>query len=296
MAQRLGLIGLGNMGRPIAENFLRNGFSLTIFARKDHVKQEMRVLGAEVALSPGDLAKRCEIIFIVVTDSHAVRELLFERDGIFKGGTKGMIVVDMTTSDPRFSRRFAKRLLRRGIEYLDAPISGGVLGARSGQLLIMVGGKSEIYERCLPVFAPISKQALYMGEVGSGHLVKLIHNQLTFATFMANCEAVILGEKLGLTMESMIEVFNHGTARSYSTEVRFPKYILPKTFDFGSTFATVYKDISIVRRLGSRAGLRLPITNCAYNYFKYPVDSGEGEEDYSKMFLKMKELLSKYPG
>ena len=89
MAQRLGMIGLGNMGRPIAENFLRNGFSLTIFARKDHVKQEMRVLGADVVPSPGALAKRSDIIFLVVTDSHAVRELLFERDGIFKGGTKG---------------------------------------------------------------------------------------------------------------------------------------------------------------------------------------------------------------
>ena len=291
MAKGLGLIGLGNMGRPIAENLLRNGFSLSIFARKDQVREEMRALGADVALSPGALAKRSDIIILVVTDSNAVGEILFKRDGICGGAAKGTIVVDMTTSDPQFSQRFANRLWKKGIEYLDAPISGGVLGARNGQLLIIAGGKKEIYERCIAVFEAVSKKTIYMGEVGSGHLTKLIHNQLTFATFLANCEAVVLGEKLGLSMDSMIEVFNHGTARSYSTEVRFPKFILQKTYDFGSTFGTVYKDISMVRKLGRRAGLRLPISTCVYNYFRYAVDRGDREGDWSKMFLKMKDLL-----
>ena len=291
MSERLGLIGLGNMGRPMAENFLKRRFSLTIFARKDHVREEMIALGAEVVPSPGELAKRSDIIILIVTDAYAVRELLFERDSIFKEAGKGTIVVDMTTSDPRFSKGFARRLSKKGIEYLDAPISGGVLGARSGQLLIIAGGKKEIYERCIPVFEAVSKKTIYMGEVGSGHLAKLIHNQLTFATFLANCEAVVLGERLGLSMDSMIEVFNHGTARSYSTEVRFPEFILPKTFDFGSTFGTVYKDISMVRKLGRRAGLRLPISKCVYDYFRHAVDRGDREEDWSKILLKMKDLL-----
>lgn len=295
MAQRLGLIGLGNMGQPIAENFLRKGFPLTIFARRDQVKEKMRALGAEVATSPAELAKHSNIIFLVVTDSSAVTELLFEQHGITKGATEGTIVVDMTTSDPRFSKGFAIRLQRKRIEYLDAPISGGVLGARNAQLLIVVGGKKEVYQKCLPVFESISKRAIYVGKAGSGHLMKLVHNQLAHATFLANCEAVILGRKFGLSMDSMIEVFNLGTARSYSTEVRFPKFILPKTFNMGSAFSTVYKDVSLVRRLGKIAKVKLPINNCSYHYYKYAMDRGESEEDFSRIILKMEDKLTPSP-
>ncbi len=251
----------------------------------------MRALGADVASSPAELAKHSNIIFLVVTDSKAVKELLFKKDGIARGVSKGTIVVDMTTSDPRFSKNFPRRLQTKGIEYLDAPISGGILGARNAQLLIVVGGKKEVYQRCLPVFESISKRAIYIGEAGSGHLIKLIHNQLTHATFLANCEAVILGKKLGLSMDSMIEVFNLGTARSYSTEVRFPKFILSKTFNIGATFSTAYKDISIVRKLGKRAGVKLLINNCTYHYYKYALDKGGGEEDFSRILLKMEDLL-----
>ncbi|MFX0195811.1 MAG: NAD(P)-dependent oxidoreductase [Candidatus Hodarchaeota archaeon] len=293
MHERLGLIGVGNMGRTIAENFLRNGFPLTIFARKNHVKKEMIALGAEIATSPAKLATCSDIIFLVVTDSNAVKELLFEQNGIVKGAAKGTIVVDMTTSDPQFSVRFAKRLSKTGIEYLDAPMAGGILGAQDGQLLLMVGGKREIFERCTHVFKPIIKRAIYMGGAGSGHLMKLIHNHLAHSTFLATCEAVILGEEFGLSTDTMIEVFNQGNARSYSTEIRFPKFILSKTYNMGATFSIVYKDISIVRRLGNRAGLRLPINNCTYYYWKYAVDKGEGEEDWSKIILKMKDLLSR---
>jgi 3-hydroxyisobutyrate dehydrogenase-like beta-hydroxyacid dehydrogenase len=293
MVQRLGLIGVGKMGQPIAENLLRKGFPLTIFARRDQVKEKMRALGADVATSAAELAKHSNIILLVVTGSRAVRELLFEQNGIVKGACEGTIVVDMTTSDPRFSKGFAKRLHKKGIEYLDAPISGGVLGAQNAQLLIVAGGQKEVYQRCLPVFESISKRSIYIGETGSGHLMKLVHNQLTHATFLANCEAVILGRKLGLSMDSMIEVFNLGTARSYSTEVRFPKFILPRTFNMGSTFSTVYKDISIVRRLGKIAKIKLPINNCIYNYYKYPMDRGESEEDFSRVILKMEDGLTK---
>jgi len=124
-------------------------------------------------------------------------------------------------------------------------------------------------------------------------LVKLINNQLAHATFLANCEAFTLGEKLGLSLEAMTEVFNHGTARSYSTEIRFPRYILPKSFNMGATFATVYKDLSLVGKLKNRAGLKLPITRNAHSYYKFAVKSGDEEEDFSKIFLKMKELSKK---
>ena len=108
-----------------------------------------------------------------------------------------------------------------------------------------------------------------MGKAGNAHLVKLIHNQLAHATFLANCEAVVLGEKFSLSLDSMIGVFNPGTPRSYSTEVRFPKFIIPKSFNMGATFATVFRDLSLVNKLKKRAGLKLPITTNADSYYKY---------------------------
>ena len=140
----------------------------------------------------------------------------------------------MTTTDPDFPKSISKRLSVKEIDYLDAPISGGALGAQNAQLVIMVGGKQEALEKCLPVFNSISKRVVYMGESGSGQTVKLIHNQLSYTTFCATCEAVIMGEKLGLTADKMIDVFNNGTARSFATEVRFPKFILTMTLPLES--------------------------------------------------------------
>ncbi len=291
--KRIGFIGLGRMGRPIAENLLRKGFPVAIFARKIQVQEEMKALGAKVVLSPDLLAKESEIIILVVTNFQAVGELLFGKDGMSRTASKGTIIIDMTTSDPRVSRRYAKRLEKKGIEYLDAPMSGGVLGAKAARLLFIVGGKQDIYERCLSLFEAIGKRSIYMGETGSGHLIKLVHNQASLAIFVATCEAIILGEKLGLSMDRMIEVFNEGNARSYASEIRFPKFIIPKTYDMGGTFAIQHKDLSIVRKMAKNAKVKVPITDQAYRYFKWVMDEGKGEEDFSKIILEMKDLLVK---
>jgi 3-hydroxyisobutyrate dehydrogenase-like beta-hydroxyacid dehydrogenase len=288
--QRIGFIGLGRMGRPMAENLLRKGFSLTIFARKKQVQEEMKALGAEIAPSPAELAKRCEVIIFVVSNPKAVGRLIF-KDGIGRTASRGTILVDMTVSDPRISRGYAKRLEKRGIEYLDAPMSGGALGAREAQLLFMVGGKQEVYEQCLPLFNAMGKKTLYMGEIGNAHLIKLVHNQASIAIYVATCEALVLGESLGLPLERMIEVFNLGNARSYASEVRFPRFILPKTYNMGSTYANQYKDLSIIRRVGKRAKVKTPITDCAWRMYKHGMENGRGEEDFSKIILDMKEIL-----
>jgi 3-hydroxyisobutyrate dehydrogenase len=293
MTERLGLIGVGNMGRPIAENILRKGFHLVVYDIRDHIKEEMSVQGTEISSSPAELARKSKIIFLVVNNSDDVKDVLFASNGVAKEASSGTIVVDMTTSDPQTSKQFANRLSKRGIEYLDAPVTGGVLGARKAQLFMMVGGRRETYEKCLPIFEVISKEAVYMGGAGSGHLIKLIHNQVAHSTFLAACEGIVLGEKLGLSVDAMVEVFNQGTARSYATEVRFPKYILSGTYEMGATFSTVYKDMSLVRKLGRIAGMQLPITNCTYNYWRYPIEKGEGDEDCAKVILKMKRMLSK---
>jgi 3-hydroxyisobutyrate dehydrogenase-like beta-hydroxyacid dehydrogenase len=291
--EKIGLIGTGIMGYPIAKNLLKAGYSLTIYARRDNIKKEFRALGADIALTPAELAAKCGIIFLLVNYSADVTELLYSANGIVSGAGKGTVIVDMTTTDPGFSTNIAKRLSADGIEYLDAPISGGALGAQNAQIVIMVGGSKEAHERCLPVFKPISKSVVYMGESGGGQTVKLIHNQLSFTTFFAVCEAVILGEKLGLSADAMIEVFNNGTARSFATEVRFPRFILANKFDMGVPFSTAYKDITLARKLRRTTKVNFPISSWVYKYMKYCMDRNAEKDDLSTIFLKMKGILGR---
>ena len=199
MMEKIGLIGTGIMGYPIAKNLLKAGYPLTIYARRDNIKKEFKALGASIASTPAELAANSSIIILLVNNSDDVTELLYSSNGIVSGAGQGAIIADMTTTDPEFSKRIAKRLTSDGIEYLDAPISGGALGAQNAQIVVMVGGKKEAHEKCFAVFEAISHKVVYMGASGSGQSVKLIHNQLSFTTFFAVCEAVILGEKIGFS-------------------------------------------------------------------------------------------------
>lgn len=290
---RVGVIGLGNMGRPIAENLLRAGFPTTVFDLRPKAVDALRSAGARPASSPAAAARQSEMLFVVVPDSRAVRQVLFGRNGAARGAARGSVLVDMTTGDPHHSRPFADRLAMRGIAYLDAPMTGGATGAKAGRLLLMVGGDRGVYERCLPVLRRISKRAIHVGPVGSGHVMKLVHNHVSHAVFAATCEGVALGERLGLSPKDMLEVFNEGNARSYTTEVRFPKFILPKTYDSGASFNIVRKDMALVRALGRRAKFRLPINACTYRYWKHAVDAGMGREDWSKIVLLLQAYLAR---
>jgi 3-hydroxyisobutyrate dehydrogenase len=249
--------------------------------------------GARLTATPAELAQESDIILLVVPDSTAVRRVLFGKNGVTRGAAKGTIVLDMTTGDPQCSKPFSDRLAKVGVAYLDAPMTGGATGAQAGRLLLMVGGDRGAYERCLPVFQRISKRAIHVGPVGSGHVMKLVHNHVSHAVFAATCEGVALGERLGLTPKDMMDVFNEGNARSYATEVRFPKFILPGTYDSGATFDIVRKDMSLIRQLGRRAKFRLPINACTYRYWTHAVNTGMGREDWSKIVLLLQKYLAK---
>ena len=289
--ERIGLIGTGIMGAPIARNILKAGFPLTLYARRENVKQEFKALGAEIAATPGEMAAASDIIFLLVNYPKDVTELLNMENGVLSGAKPGTIIADMTTTDVEFAKTTAAKLREKGIVYLDAPISGGALGAVNATMVVMVGGPKEALEKCMPVLKPISKTVVYMGEAGNGQTVKLIHNQLSYTTFLAACEAVILGEKLGLAPEPMIEVFNNGTARCFATEVRFPKFILNKKFDMGVPFSTAYKDISLARKLRLSTKVHFPISSWVYKYLKYCMDRNAAKEDLSTIVLKMKDII-----
>ena len=173
--ERIGLIGTGIMGSPMAKNLLKAGWPLTVYARRDNIKKEFSDLGAEIALTPAELAAETASSFFLLIMLRMSRNFyVLPTASLAEDFAPGTVIADMTTTDPEFPRVTSKQLAAKGIDYLDAPISGGALGAQNAQLVIMVGGKKEAMERCLPVFTPVSKKVVYMGESGSGQTVKLI--------------------------------------------------------------------------------------------------------------------------
>jgi len=295
MSAQVGMLGFGQMARPVASVLAEAGFQVNVFARRPEARSEADSLGFSTVDNPAALAERVDIIIDLLTDTRASWEVLLQADGLEKGLHDGLIFVDMTTSDPEDSRPFAKYLEERGVRYLDAPITGGVIGARAGQLVFMVGGDRALYDQMSPLFSVLSKACFHLGTVGSGHLMKLIHNQLSHSTFLAACEAVLLGKRHGLDEATMIDVFNEGNARSYATEVRFPKFILSGSYNAGASFATVHKDISLVSRKVREAGLELPITAATLDYWSAPCESGRAHEDYTTILRLMDEQNGRPP-
>lgn len=290
MEHRLGIIGIGKMGEPIAENLHSAGFSVVTYARRAEVCKRMRDKGIAVARTPKELAEGSDVIFDILTDTSATWAVIEQRDGLLEGIKEPKIIIDMTTSDPIESIKLGKFLNERKIEYLDAPITGGVIAAKAKTLVLMVGGNERTFQNCRYILEKIAKKMFYMGEMGNGHYMKLVHNQLSHSTFLAACEAVTLGVKLGLHIETVIEVFNEGNARSYATEVRFPRFILSGSYDAGASFKTVHKDIGLVMEITDKLRLDFPIARATFNYWDYPIKHGQGEKDYTTIFTLIKEI------
>jgi 3-hydroxyisobutyrate dehydrogenase-like beta-hydroxyacid dehydrogenase len=290
MKQRLGVVGVGKIGEPIAQNLHQSGFDTLIYARRPEVVQRMADRGIESAKTPRELAERVDIILDILTDTEATWSVLRQDGGLLEGLAPSKIMIDMTTSDPDRTIELAEFLEGRGIQYLDAPITGGVIGARDRNLVLMVGGPEKLFQECRYILETIAKKIFYLGGSGSGHSMKLIHNQLSHSTFLAACEAATLGMKFGLPLKTMIDVFNHGNARSYATEVRFPRFILSERYDAGASFKTVHKDIGIVLEKARKRKLSLPITEATFRYWGAPIEQGREQEDYTTVFRWMEEI------
>lgn len=289
MKHTIGVVGVGLMGKPIAKNLYDSGFDIIIYDKNEVPLKELATLGLRVAESPKQLMELSEVVLDVLNDTNTLTTVLEQPEGLLEGINGRKIIIDMTTSDPEQSVSIGTALKERDVEYLDCPMTGGMVGAQNRQLIIMAGGKREVFNEISYILKEISKELIYLGNLGSGHYMKLIHNQLSHSTFLAACEAFELGEHLGIDPEAMIKVFNVGNARSYATEVRFPKFILAGTFNAGASFKTVGKDIGLVMRKANSLNFDLPITRATYEYWRYAIETGRGEDDYSTVIKQMEE-------
>ena len=211
---RVGFIGLGKMGGPMARNILSAGFTVFVYDVADAPVRELVKAGATAADSPADAARGSEVVFIMV-QADQVGNVLSGDQGVLSGAAAGTVVVDGGNCDPTVSRRYAAHAAQMGVSLLDAGCSGGPHGAIEGALAIMVGGDRPAYDRCLPVFQAVGGQIAYMGPSGNGHLAKVVNNMITKMTDFVIAESLTLGLKAGLDVAAMLDVLTTGAARSW---------------------------------------------------------------------------------
>ena len=284
MSYRIGVFGIGTMGLPISCNFLADGNQVTGYDISPKAIAAMKEHGIEAAGTPRELMERSDVIFSILLECSQLAAMLEGEDGILAAAGSNKTIIDLSTSDPDASVELGNRLIANGIQYIDCGMTGGRVGAVERKLVMMAGGDRPTFEAYRPLLETISKSITFIGPLGCGHRMKLLHNAVSNSTFMAVIEATVLGRMYGMDLQAMIDVFNVGNARSYATEVRFPKYIIPGTFDMGYKFQTGAKDFRMIMKIAERKNFNMEISKITHDYYEYGVDVGRGEDDVTQLY------------
>ena len=287
---KVGFIGLGIMGLPMATNILKAGYPLTVYNRTISKAESLRRLGAYVASSPKEVAQRSDVVISMVTDVPDVEEVLFGDNGVVEGGSRGLIFIDMSTNSPEAAKSFAKRLLDYGIEFMDAPVTGGDKGAREGTLTIMAGGRLETFQKVKPIFEAMGKTIVYCGEVGSGQMVKLCNQVVVGLNMLAVTEALVLARKAGIDENILFTVLSTGAANSFTVQYYLPK-ILRGDFEPGFKASHLKKDLKYVIDTANRLNIPLPGISILLQLYNSLVSQGLGEKG-TQALIKVYEVLS----
>jgi len=286
----IGFIGLGIMGRPMAGHLLRGGHPLTVYNRTRSKTAELQAQGAVVAESPAEVAARSEIVIVMVTDTPDVRQVVAGPGGVIEGVRRGSVVVDMSTISPQAERALDEALRARGAALVDAPVSGGDVGAREATLAIMAGGDPHAFERVRPILDLLGKSITYCGPSGSGQLAKLCNQILVSVTLLAVSEALVFARKNGLDPSTMISAVSGGAAQSWQLTNLGPR-IIKRDFAPGFMVDLVQKDLRLVLEASDEGGVSLPATALVHQMFTSAQAHGGGREG-TQSLAKVVERLS----
>jgi len=290
--QKIGVVGLGNMGAGIARNIARSGRGLLAWDIAPEARAAIAAIpGVEVA-PPGDMAAACGTIIFVVPATPQIADCLDGEQGVLARAVEGLVVCDFTTSDPVATRALAARAQAHGIAYLDAGMSGGASGADAGTLTLMVGGDPAAYERTRPVFELIARRLFHLGGSGAGHTMKLIHNMVCHTIFLATCEGGRMAQAAGIDPAGMIEVFNVSNARSYASEVRFPAHILSGKWDARSRVQNLYKDLSMAVELAGALDAKVPLGSVTREFLEVAIRQGMTDTDFSRLYPRFDDIAA----
>lgn len=287
--QKVGFIGLGAMGRPMASNVLKAGYELTVFDVVKTAVEQMAEQGAKTASTPCEVAKHCDVVLISLPNAKIVEAVMTGEDGLLAGAHKGQVFIDLSSVTPEHTRRMAKLAEAKGVDYMDAPISGGVAGATSGTLTIMVGGSESALAQCRDILEVIGKKIFHAGSVGAGDAVKLVNNLLLGINMAAVAEAMTLGVKAGLDPKVLLEIISVSSGRSYALEAKVPGFVLKGNFEPGFAVDLQYKDLEMAVQTGKELGMPLLLTNVAQQVYETAKAKGLGRKDISSIITLAEE-------
>ena len=284
----IGFIGLGIMGRPMSKNLLAAGYSLIVYDIVQAAVAEVVAAGATAGESAKDVAAKSDVIITMLPDTPDVDAVVLGADGVMEGIPPGSIFVDMSTVSPTIAEKIAEVAAGKGVKALDAPVSGGDVGAQKGTLSIMVGGDQEIFDKVLPIFTVMGK-AVLCGAPGAGQTVKACNQVLVGVTIAGVAEALTLGAKAGVDPAKIVEVLSGGLARCGILENRGQR-IVNRDFEPGFRCRLHYKDMRIIMAAGQAYGVPLMVSSIVHDLFKRMVVSGRGEYDHSGLIAAVEEL------
>ncbi|MCC8404385.1 2-hydroxy-3-oxopropionate reductase [Paraburkholderia sp. MMS20-SJTN17] len=288
--QKAGFIGLGIMGKPMAANLLKNGVSLAAFTRSG-VPAELTQAGAVACENPAAVAEHADVIFIMVPDTPDVERVLFGENGLASALRAGQTVVDMSSISPMATRDFAARVRETGAGYLDAPVSGGEVGAKAGSLTIMVGGEQATFDSVKPLFDMMGKNITLIGAVGAGQVCKVANQVIVAATIEAVGEALLLASKAGVDAARVREALMGGFASSRILEVHGER-MTRRTFDPGFRIELHQKDLNLALSTARALGVSLPNTATCQALFNACVAHGGKAWDHSAMVRALEVLAN----
>ena len=292
---KIGFIGLGVMGKPMSKNLLKAGYELLVFNRSSAAVEELVAAGANAAGSPSEVAEKCSIIFTMLPNSPQVRQVLLGEKGVIEKAGPGTVVIDTSSIAPLAAREIAAALAEKGIEMLDAPVSGGQAGAVKAALSIMVGGKKVIFDKCVPLFSAIGNSVTWIGEIGAGNVAKLVNQSIVAANIAAIAEGMTLAMQAGVDPDVVFQAIRDGSAASRMMEAKTPLMLQGK-FDPGFRLNLHIKDLGNVLETGHEVGAPMPLSAQVMEMMQNLKAQGLGDCDNSVLVKYYEKLAGKSLG
>lgn len=288
---KIGFIGLGLMGRPMAQNLVKAGFDLSVYNRTKSKTEEFKKLGCKVFSSPAELAKNVDVIISMVTGPEDVKEVMLGKDGVIGGIHKRLIAVDMSTIGPVAAIKIANRFNRSKIDFLDAPVTGSVPKAISGELTIFIGGKKQVFEKLKLVFLAMGKNLQYMGSSGSGQAIKLINNMIAAISLTGFAEGILLADAMGLSRDKVTQALENSPVTSPYLRMKFTNFIKGE-YNPAFSMINMRKDLRLaLSAISKKKKFDLPLLKLTEKLMDKGVDYGLGEKDLSTVIR----VIEKHP-
>jgi len=284
---RVAFLGLGIMGRAMATNLAKAGHEVSVWNRTAGKEVE----GARVAATPAEAAQGTEVVWLCVSDTAAVEKVLFGTNGVEQSLSEGMIIADSSTISPSATRKFAERVARKGVQWVDSPMTGSKAGAEAGTLLFMIGGDEQTIEKLKPLYAAMGKKMFRMGETGKGQSAKLVMNLQIALIYEGFAEALTLAAKLGVDAEQLIQLINSSMVKSGVIEYKSP-FVLGRDFSPNFPLRLMRKDIRLALDAAKEARVKLPGLETVEEIYDVAAEDGHADLDYAATLL----LLEKWAG